>query len=394
MQDALVILIVDDEPGMLLGAQRVLRGFTVHVPDVDGEVRFEIDTAATGEEALAKIAQRRPDILLLDYKLPGINGLDVLRQVSESGAGTLAIMITAYASLETAVTATKQGAYDFLAKPFTPAELKNVVGKAAGRIVLARQARKLEAEKRRVRFQFISVLAHELKAPLAAVQGYLNILRDHTLGEELSAYEKMVDRSLVRLDGMRKLIFDLLDLTRIESGEKRRDFARVDVREVAEGVIEMFAPAAAERSIAVELHAPERLEMSADRGELEIILNNLVSNGIKYNREGGRVDVALEADAERVSLRVSDTGIGLAAEEAGRLFADFVRIKNDQTRNILGSGLGLSTVKKLAALYGGEAGVESTPGEGSTFLVTLGRFTQPEGERDDARRDSQLASGE
>jgi signal transduction histidine kinase len=111
----------------------------------------------------------------------------------------------------------------------------------------------------------------------------------------------------------------------------------------------------------------------ADRSELEIILNNLVSNAVKYNRDGGRVDVTLEpaVDGYGWRIRVADTGIGMKPEDAARLFQEFVRIKNDQTRNIAGTGLGLSIVRKLAQLYGGEATVESTHGVGSTFTVTL-----------------------
>ena len=94
---------------------------------------------------------------------------------------------------------------------------------------------------------------------------------------------------------------------------------------------------------------------------------------MKYNRDGGRVDVELHADGGQVSIVVTDTGIGMSTEEAARLFSDFVRIKNEKTRNILGSGLGLSTVKKIALLYGGEVSVESEPDKGSRFTVTLNR---------------------
>ena len=159
--ETLRILAADDEPGMLMAVERVLRSLTIRLPDLNGDVRFTIDTAATGEDALDKIHAQPPHILLLDYKLPGISGLDVLDRIAaEPGRDILTIMMTAYASLETAVTATKRGAYDFLAKPFTPDELKNTVRKAAASLVLAQQARKLAEEKRQVRFQFISVLAH------------------------------------------------------------------------------------------------------------------------------------------------------------------------------------------------------------------------------------------
>jgi signal transduction histidine kinase len=280
-------------------------------------------------------------------------------------------MITAYASIETAVTATKQGAFDFLAKPFTPMELKETIYKAVKHLVLMRQAHKLTEEKRKVRFQFISVLAHEMKAPLAALDGYLNILRERAAGESQEVYDHMLDRCLTRIQGMRKMIIDLLDLTRIESGERKRDVSEVDVREIVHTAIDTATPEAQERSISISFPENGPVLMQADRSELEIVFNNLITNAVKYNRDGGRVDVELHADGGQVSIVVTDTGIGMSTEEAARLFSDFVRIKNEKTRNILGSGLGLSTVKKIALLYGGEVSVESEPDKGSRFTVTL-----------------------
>jgi signal transduction histidine kinase len=391
--ETLRVLVIDDEAGMQLGASRALRDFEIEVADVGVKVAFEVASAGTGEEGLKKIEAEPPHILLLDHKLPGLSGLDVLERLSERGLETLTVMITAYASLETAVEATKRGAYDFLAKPFTPAELRNVVRKAAVRLMLARQARRLAEEKRQVRFEFISVLAHELKSPLAAVEGYLGLIRDRVAGEELSAYDQMVERSLVRMEGMRKLILDLLDMTRIESGRKKRDLTDVDAAELARAAIdETFAPAAAEREIAIELHVTGPTDLRADRGEVEIILNNLISNAVKYNRDGGRVDVTLTGDDERLTIEVADTGIGMSEEEAAKLFGDFVRIKNERTRNIQGSGLGLSIVKKLAALYDGDVGVHSVPDEGSTFTVTLGRHIQPADAGDGGPTDARPAA--
>jgi len=369
--DTLRVLVVDDELGMRMGVARALRDFTVSLPDIDGKVSFSTDQADSGETALDMIAEARPDILLLDYKLPGMSGLDVLERVGSQNTDMLTIMITAYASLETAVTAVKSGAYDFLAKPFTPEELRNAVRKAAQRLVLAKQARKFAQEKRQVRFEFISVLAHELKAPLGAVEGYLNIMKEKTAGPDPAVYERIIDRTLVRIVGMRKMIADLLDLTRIESGQKQRELAPVDLREAAETVIANNAPDAAARGVTLTLDAQPAVPMIADRSEIEIILNNLVSNAIKYNRDGGRVDVGVSVHGDVATISVADTGIGMTKEEAVKLFTDFVRIKNDKTRNILGSGLGLSIVKKLATLYGGDVAVASEPDAGTTFTVTL-----------------------
>jgi two-component system, sensor histidine kinase and response regulator len=281
------------------------------------------------------------------------------------------VMITAYATLETAIEATKQGAYDFLPKPFTPDELRVAVRRAVKHLMVQRQARRLTEEKRQVRFQFISVLGHELKAPLAAIEGYLQILKDGSAGTDPAVIEQVLERALVRAGGMRRLIAELLDLTRIESGQKRRDFVELDLREVAQASLDTVARAASEHSVALALHAPESVRVVADRGEMEILFNNLVSNAVKYNRDGGRVDVTIEPTGDTVRFDVADTGIGLSPEETSRLFQEFVRIKNDKTRLIPGTGLGLSIVKKLAQLYSGDVTVQSEPNVGSRFTVVL-----------------------
>jgi two-component system, sensor histidine kinase and response regulator len=283
----------------------------------------------------------------------------------------LTVMITAYASIETAVRATKQGAYDFLPKPFTPDELKTTVRKAAKHLMVARQARKLAEEKRRVRFEFISVVAHELKSPINAIEGYLNILNDGTTNLTPEVTGQVIGRCVTRISGMRKMINDLLDLTRIESGQKPRELGTVDVADVARIAIESVTPDALARDITVRLDADPDVHLFGDHGEIEIIFNNLVSNAVKYNKDGGTVDVVVRNTDSGTVVSVADTGIGMAPEEASRLFNDFVRIKNEKTRNILGSGLGLSILKKLVGLYNGDIKVKSKPDEGSTFTVTL-----------------------
>ena len=369
--ETLRVLVCDDEMGMRLGIARALRGFSVEVPEFDGAVGFETVEAETGEAALEHIGNGAPDILLLDLKLPGISGLDVLDAIAEGKRDILTVMITAHASIETAVRATKQGAYDFLPKPFTPEELRNVVRKAARHFIIERQARKLAEEKRRVRFEFISVLAHELKAPINAVDGYLNILKDGTAGGDPKVLAQIVERCSVRIGGMRKMIGDLLDLTRIESGLKAREMGPVDLVEIARTAIETATPDAMDMEVSLALHAAGPVQLLADSGEIEIIFNNLVSNAVKYNRPGGRVDVSVDGADGRATVTVRDTGIGMNPDEAAMLFKDFVRIKNRKTVGILGSGLGLSILKKLVKLYQGKIDVKSAPDEGSTFTVQL-----------------------
>lgn len=357
--------------GMRLGVRRSLQDFTVFVPDVNETVGFVIDHAESGEESLEKIRQQPPDILLLDHKMPGISGLEVLEKLAGMKTDMLTVMITAYASIETAVAATKQGAYDFLPKPFTPEELKSTIRKTATRLILARQARKLAEEKQQVRFEFIRVLGHELKSPLNAVGGYLELMKKRQRGDDLASYDEMLDRSLDRIDGMHKLIRDLLDLTQIESGRKNRSLAEVNVAAIARTAVETVRAAADSRKIAVRIHAADPVSMQADAREIEMLLNNVLSNAVKYNRDGGSVDLTIERRDGQVVVETVDTGIGMSAEETGRVFDEFVRIRNERTQHISGSGLGLSLVKKISQLYHGSVKVESQPDVGSTFTVSL-----------------------
>lgn len=365
------VLVVDDEAGMRAGAERSLEGFSVSLPEFGETLSFSVRSAATGEEALAALAEKAPDLVLLDYKLPDMTGIDVL-EASPEPRNFLTIMITAFASLEVAVTATKRGAFDFLAKPFTPEELRATVEKAARSLYLHRKARRLEEEKRQVRFEFISVLAHELKSPLAAVEGYMHLMKSRINGPELASYDTMLERSVARIGGMRKLVLDLLDLTRLESGKKKRTLAEVDLVKAAGLALEAVAPLAAQKKVSLELKAGSELLFNADQGEIEILLSNLLTNAVKYNKDGGRAVLELERRASGgVTVRCSDTGIGMTEEERGRLFGEFVRIKNEHTRSIDGSGLGLSILKKIVDLYGGKVSVSSKYGEGSSFELWL-----------------------
>ncbi|MBK7047452.1 MAG: response regulator [bacterium] len=371
--NTLRVLIIDDEPLMRTVVRRALERHAVSIPDIDGECRFAVEEAESAEAGLALIEASPPDIVLLDHQLPGMSGVELLGVLCarQPAPEFLTVMMTAYATLENAVLATKRGAEDFLAKPFTPDELRAVVDKTARHLLHVRETRRLAREKSQIRFQLLSVIVHELKAPLNAIQGYLWILKDLPADDDPAVHANAIDRCLVRIDGMRKLIMDLMDVTRLESGQKRRELASLDLCDVARAALDSVGPEAAARGITLNLAAPAPVPVTADRGEMEIMLNNLLTNAVKYNRDGGSVDVRLECAGGRARLEVADTGFGLSAEECGRLFGEFVRIKNDHTRNVLGSGLGLSILRKLARLYGGDVTVASTPDVGSTFTVEI-----------------------
>lgn len=374
--EILNLLVADDEPGMRSAIRRALENY--HIPAVheDPPLGFAIDETDSGEAVLQKIEADPVDILLLDYKLPQMSGLDVLKQLSEKQAEVTTVMITAYASIETAVNATRRGAYDFLSKPFTPDELKSTVYRAAKVSLLKRRARRLVQEKRRFRFELLSIVSHELKRPLAAVETYLNILKNHSAGEDPAVYRDMIERCRSRTRDMRKLIMDLLDSARIESGQRKRRIEMLNLSPLLEAALDAVRPEARQRRIRLDLKAPDRLDIRADQNEIEMIFNNLVSNAVKYNREGGSVSVELTSREQEIMLRVADTGIGIGATDTANIFNEFSRVKNEKTQDIPGSGLGLSIVKKIVRLYGGTIAVESRPDEGTTFTVTLHRQSE------------------
>ncbi len=367
----LKILVVDDEPGIRGGITRILRNFRVDYPFMDEAFDFQVLEAATGEAGIEIIETDQPDIILLDNKLPGIQGVEVLEYIKQKKKNIIVVMITSYASLELAVKATTDGAYDFIPKPFTPQELKSSIENITKRVFLKKMTHTLQDTGKQIRFTFLSVLSHELKAPLNAIEGYLKLIRERQNGNKLEDYDVMIDRSLERIKGMRSLILDLLDLTRVESGKAKRNIGEVQLDQVARTAMDTMRPYAIQRDVTMHLASPPDLTVMADAEELEIIFNNLISNAIKYNKDGGKVECTLAEEEGCIKISVTDTGIGLSESELERIFDDFVRIKNEKTKNITGSGLGLSIVKKLTDNYKGSIDVESTPDQGSTFIVRL-----------------------
>jgi two-component system, sensor histidine kinase and response regulator len=367
----LKILVVDDEPGIRSGISRILKNFKADFPFMDEPIDYEIIEAVSGEEAIELVGKIKPDIILLDNKLPGMQGIEVLEWIKKQNIDTLVVMITSYASLELAVKATRDGAHDFIPKPFTPQELRGSIENISKHLFLKKMTSKLKKEGKQVRFQFLSVLSHELKSPLNAIEGYLDIMKEKQLGDEMNAYEEFIDRSLERIKGMRNLIMDMLDLTRLESGKTVQRKEMVVLNEIARNAIDTMRPYAIQKDVDVYLNATREYSYLADPDEMEIIFNNLISNAVKYNVHGGRVDCNISEEDDKIIISVSDTGIGMSKEETANIFQDFYRIKNQKTKKIAGSGLGLAILKKIVGIYDGKVEVDSTVDKGSTFNITL-----------------------
>ena len=372
----LKVLVVDDEPGIRSGVSRILSSFRVNYPFMDEDYTYEVQEAASGEEGIKILDREKPDIVLLDNKLPGIQGIDVLEYIRNKKYDIVVAMITSYASLDVALKAHKFGATDFIPKPFTPQELKSSIENITKQQYLKRITHTMDQEGKKIRYQFLSVLSHELKAPLNAIEGYLRMMQEKQSGDRIEDYSTPIERSLQRIQGMRNLIMDLLDLTKVKLERKEEKIEAVHLSNIASNAIVTVRPYAIQMEVSITLSMKSDVVIMADPTDMEIIFNNLVSNSIKYNKRGGKAEIKIDEDTSNVILVFSDTGIGIKEEDKENLFSEFVRIKNEKTRNISGSGLGLSIVKKVVELYSGSITVDSSPDVGTTFTVRLPKGNQ------------------
>jgi two-component system sensor histidine kinase/response regulator len=370
-RNVLNIFVVDTDEQMCDTIKWVLEGRHLVHADIKEKISFHVRCFDSHESFLAVLPKERPDILFIDNDMPGKGGMALLEDLQRKKENICTIMTASSVTMERAIRTLRLGGYDFLAKPVSPVKLRFHVYKAARFVILTRRAQKLALEKKRIRFEFISVLAHELQSPLNALESYTEIIQNRRSGESLNDYGIILDRMLIRTRGMHKLIVDLLDLTRIESGERRRKIESLDLAAVAREAADSVKEEAETGHIKIELQAEKPVMFEADYEDMEMVIRNLMSNAIKYNRQDGKVTVKIEPEADGVMIEVADTGIGMTKEEQTLLFKEYSRIKNEQTLNITGSGLGLSIVKKITILYNGSVAVESEKGKGTTFHVTL-----------------------
>ncbi|HOP31289.1 MAG TPA: ATP-binding protein [Spirochaetota bacterium] len=377
----LKVLIVDDEPGICSGISRILSNFSVSFPFLEESFTFETMETGTGEEAVEILDVQGADIVLLDNKLPGIYGIDVLEYINKKQMDCNVMMITSYASLDLAIKATNNGAYNFVPKPFTPQELKTAMEGITKNLYLRRMTNRLNNQEKQLRNKFLAILSHELKLPLSAIEGYLRIMKDKLAGDKIEDYDEMINRSLERMKGIRSLITDLLDLTKIESDKQNKVRRKIDITDIAANSCDAISPMAIQKNVKVTIEAePKQLYFLSEPETMEIIFNNLISNAVKYNRDNGEVKCSINELPDYVEITVADTGIGMSEEDLPKLFQEFVRIKNEKTVKITGSGLGLSITKKIVEeYYHGTITVKSTPDEGTAFTVKLPKTEEEPG---------------
>jgi signal transduction histidine kinase len=239
-------------------------------------------------------------------------------------------------------------------------------------VILDDVTRQWQAEQDKTRF--ISMVAHELKSPIAAIINYINIILTGMFDAQPEKIHEMMERSKIRGEALLDLIRDLLFLNQSDAGKVEKSIERFDLKAVLKEQLDFFQAQADRSGITLTLEAPDsEYPARLDRKDLDRITMNLISNGIKYNRERGSLTVTMSRNDKSIIVKVRDTGIGMSEGEMNGLFAEFYRVKNPGTSGIPGTGLGLATVKRIVDEYNGSIQVESRPGEGSMFTVTLPR---------------------
>lgn len=219
---------------------------------------------------------------------------------------------------------------------------------------------------------FVNLVSHELRSPLGAVKLQLSVIRDGVAGELNEQQQHLISRAQLKLEGLLELINDLLDVAKMEAGQRHLEQTPLQLEEILAEVVELLKAKAQDQKITLILSAPQGLSpILADRRGMGEIFTNLVSNAINYSPDGGEVKISAAPRGPYLEVLVSDQGVGIAPEEIDKIFTKFYRAKDPKTRHIVGTGLGLAIVKAMVEAHHGRIEVESQPGAGTTFRLLL-----------------------
>ena len=245
------------------------------------------------------------------------------------------------------------------------------LGRSLGTITLLHDITALK-KMDQLKSDFVSMVSHEIRSPMAAVLMQLKNVIDGLAGETTAKQREILGRASEKIGGLNKMATELLDLARIESGLITREREEVQIARLLAEQVAFHQARAREKAIRLTLEPlPELPACMANRFNLEEVFSNLISNAIRYTPASGRINVAASVEGDYVCVRVTDTGIGIAAADQDRIFDRFYRVKNEQTRYIVGTGLGLPIVKSIVDAHHGQVRVDSEPGRGTTFSVFL-----------------------
>lgn len=369
MIEALKILVIDDE---LIDQKSIKRAIS------KSEIVADISFAANGKEALEIVSDSEFDCIFVDYLLPDIDGIELVKQMVAKGVDVPMIVVTSQTDPTLSEQALNAGATNYLTKSLISPEGVSLIIRNSISINKTQKeleiARNLADKNAAVKQSFLANMSHEIRTPMNAIIGYTRLLLDMKLGKKESDYLTTIYASS---ENLLMIINDILDFSKIESGKLTIEKINFNLKHVFENVVRVLGNHASSRGIFLKLDYPDDLPrfLLGDPYRINQIMLNLTSNAIKFTNEGGvTIRLAYEVNQESASnltVAVSDTGIGISEENQKRLFESFTQAESSTTREYGGTGLGLSIVKQLTELMEGTISVSSEENVGSKFELVL-----------------------
>ena len=343
-----------------------------------------VPTAENGRQALEMLRAHTFDLVLLDIMMPEMDGYEVLQrlQADEALRHLPVIMISALSELDSVVRCIEMGAEDYLTKPFNPTLLKARIGACLEKKrahdrethlfqqLQGNYQRLQELEK--LRDDLTDMIIHDLRTPLNAM--FLGAQALEAMGEFNEAQRKMLGMVMGSGKTLVGIINDLLDISKMESGSLQLERQELVAADLVDAAVKQVATLASARNLTLATEVEPGLpRLVADEAKLLRAIVNLLSNAIKFTPQGGTVTVSVRRSNDEPSLRfcVRDTGEGIPPEAFGRIFEKFGQVESRQAGRVMSTGLGLTFCKLAVEAHGGHIGVESAPGQGSTFTFTI-----------------------
>jgi two-component system, sensor histidine kinase and response regulator len=321
-----------------------------------------VRTATSGTDALAKVDEREPELVLLDVSMPGLGGVEVLRRLrARRGGGPSVIMLTAARREPDSIEAgLKEGADAYLTKPIDSREL---LARVRAALETFRLKRLLEGQRR----DHIAMLVHDLRHPLSS----LGLIAELLQNDDLTPLERQSSVTQIRsmCTEMSRLVDGVLVASRLEAGVFTVEPRPIRVRAVVEPMLAVFTPVAARRRVTLEFDGALDLQLSADPQKLRQTLDNLVANALKFTPRGGRVRVRVWREDDQTVFEIADTGPGIPSSEWGTIFDRYRQ--GSRGRASGGAGLGLAIARGIAEAHHGSISVSAGDMGGAAFRLTL-----------------------
>ena len=369
------ILIVDDES--------VVRDVCRRSLDSQG---YHIELAENGIAALDRLNKQPFDIVFTDLKMPLMDGVELLEAIKRDYPFSEVIVMTAYATVKSAIEAMKIGAYDFILKPIKPDQIRVVVAKCFEKIQLGfenealREANNKLIDLQNMKDKFLAITSHELRTPVSHLKGFLGIL-DQEVFYRISDEERgqCMEVILDAVTELENIVAGMHELVHLEKDKYTLAAQQFNINELLGKVVDEYNLIAKKRKQKLELKATgQPIEVCADPGQITNVVRELVQNAIKFTPDLGRVQVGAETEGDFCVIHVKDNGIGIDKSEQGKIFEKFYEVQNleyhsSSKHNFMGGGLGLglSSIRAIANAYGGAVKVKSEKSKGSEFMVYL-----------------------